>query len=282
MELPAVPLKVPLALYFPFYAGLLAHVLPHAARLFSRRHARAHRLLGLAYLLWITVGLMQLCMSMHTLLDPLAYDLVLGALGMGLTLSAAYEFGHRNVRNEASGALDEQATITHGEMIEHSFYQGLNVAQACFLHAQRAQVGASACRSMHMHTSHATAHAAAAISTVSSHSQPALPARMALLAAVTLPWAFRSRFPINHFSDNFRGKAYSLVRLLYRLKKYQYLLDKHALLHGLNISVAFSGRSFATEGWWRLYWISLNTAYVLEFFLQVGDESQLLRSVRPR
>jgi hypothetical protein len=79
----------------------------------------------------------------------------------------------------------------------------------------------------------------------------------------------------------------TLIGVLYRLKKYQYLLYKHALLHGLNITMALRARPHPTDvpatalaGLWynqtslpdsvqfRLYWISLNTAYVLEFFLQ--------------
>lgn len=55
---------------------------------------------------------------------------------------------------------------------------------------------------------------------------------------------------------------------MYRLKKYQYLLYKHFLLHGLNISVAISGEAIAATPPFRLYWLSLNAAYVLEFFLQ--------------
>lgn len=62
---------------------------------------------------------------------------------------------------------------------------------------------------------------------------------------------------------------YSLpCRTAHRLKKYQYLMYKHCLLHGLNISLALSGRHIAGHRSFRLYWLSLNAAYVLEFFLQ--------------
>ena len=37
------------------------------------------------------------------------------------------------------------------------------------------------------------------------------------------------------------GGSTPLIRVLYRLKKWQYLLYKHALLHGLNASVAVDG-----------------------------------------
>ena len=43
--------------------------------------------------------------------------------------------------------------------------------------------------------------------------------------------------------DNYNKGQYSwsLVSLMYRTKKYQYVFYKHFLLHGLNISVAMSG-----------------------------------------
>lgn len=53
-------------------------------------------------------------------------------LGTALTLTAAFDFraAHSRVRNVASGALDDDATVTFSEMIEHSFYQGQNLVQA--------------------------------------------------------------------------------------------------------------------------------------------------------
>ena len=57
---------------------------------------------------------------------------------------------------------------------------------------------------------------------------------------------------------------------MYKVKKAQYLLYKHCLLHGLNISIVLSESSanIGTSSMWRLHWISLNAAYTLEFFLQ--------------
>jgi hypothetical protein len=40
------------------------------------------------------------------------------------------------------------------------------------------------------------------------------------------------------------------------------------LLHGLNLSVAVGALSLPTRFDFRLYWILLNTSYVMEFFLQ--------------
>jgi hypothetical protein len=86
----------------------------------------------------------------------------------------------------------------------------------------------------------------------------------------------RSRFPVNSFSANYTEqsapRAWSLIGVLYRLKKYQYLLYKHVLLHGLNATLVLTGGNRGpalvhTPGF-RLYWLCLNTAYVMEFFLQ--------------
>ena len=75
-----------------------------------------------------------------------------------------------------------------------------------------------------------------------------------------------------------KATAYTLIGALYRLKKYQYLLYKHLLLHGLNASLAAgvslfasstaASTSLAATQEWRLYWTCLNIAYVHEFFLQ--------------
>ena len=59
----------------------------------------------------------------------------LPALGK-VAYSAAEDFKwlHRNVKNKASGVLDREATVTYNEMIEHVFYQILNLVQILFLH----------------------------------------------------------------------------------------------------------------------------------------------------
>jgi hypothetical protein len=63
--------------------------------------------------------------------------------------------------------------------------------------------------------------------------------------------------------------------LRYRVKKAQYIFYKHVLLHGLNISLAMHGSLDGDQlgiphaPFFRLYWVLLNAAYVLEFFLQV-------------
>lgn len=204
--------------------------------MFSGRYGRRHRVVGLTYLFWLVGGFVDL----HFQHFPcIIYDVVLGILGTLLALSAAFDFkvAHARVQNSASGTLEESATVTYSEMIEHSFYQGLNLIQVVYLHSMK---GA-----------------------------PSAPCRCVLAMLVTAPWWFRSRFPINKFSDNYvKNDPLLHVSILYRLKKYQYLLFKHFLLHGLNVSVAVDSLDIASQTHFRWYWIALNTAYVMEFFLQ--------------
>jgi len=94
--------------------------------------------------------------------------------------------------------------------------------------------------------------------------------RLLAVFLATFPWLFRSRFPVNKFSDNYEKDGMKTwTSVLYRIKKYQYVFYKHFLLHGLNLSVALHNKeSLAPQIYFRLYWISLNAAYVMEFFLQ--------------
>lgn len=212
--------------------------LRHGRRLFLGRHGRSHRLLGLAYLLWLGVGCIHLW---HTGPMPwYAINVVLGVLGVATTQSAAMAFkdAHSRAKNPASGTLDQRAVVTYDEMIEHAFYQGLNLAQVMYLHLVAEVLW--------------------------------LWARVALAMLVILPWWWRGRFPVNSFSANYRSPstANTVVGVMYRVKKAQYLLYKHALLHGLNVSVAVAGLKLAGTPPFQSYWLLLNAAYVMEFFLQ--------------
>lgn len=238
-----------------FFLVLLSKLVQHKLIMFAKRYGRRHAILGLTYLVWLLVGFYGATFYSSTNSysfiygDPiitinqsyswLAYDATLGVLGVLLTISAAIEFKHDHVKNSASGTLDEHATVTNKEMLEHSFYQGLNLVQVLFLHATAGDTNALY--------------------------------RWAAVLLATSPWLVRSRFPIHHFSDNYNKldeRSSGLVRLLYRIKKYQYVFYKHFLLHGLNISVALTGHDLPTATSFRLYWLLLNTAYVMEFFLQ--------------
>lgn len=206
--------------------------------MFRRKHGQKHALNGLVYFIWITTGFV-IYGSEADWVDSLTFDTVLGILGTFLALSAAYEFQHKNVVNVASGTLDAHATVTYNEMIEHSFYQGVNLIQAWYLHAVSQET------------------------TVRT--------RIILLFLVTAPWLIRGKFPVNSFSDNYNkedGKSSDFIRIMYRVKKYQYVFYKHFLLHGLNLSVAIYGYELANKPEFRLYWLLLNLSYVMEFFLQ--------------
>lgn len=251
------------ALLAPFTASLLFITLKHH-EIFTGRHGRLHRLLGAGQLLWLAIGVLDVVngdfptsgsVYGNDQKKRLAYDLILAILGCSLTISAASSFGSRRISNQnrASGALDKDATITRAEMTEHLYYQLLNGLQIVYFHA---------------------------LPWVGTNN---LPARLGLLALVTLPWLLRPLFPVNSFSANWTSspEPWNLVSTLYRIKKLQYVLYKAALLHGLNITAALYptlssqlpgpqpiNQSLPQARVFRLYWICLNAAYVLEFFLQ--------------
>jgi len=203
-----------------------------------KQQGRRHALLGLAYFLWISTGFLNL-LRHEEMVNFLLFDVVLGILGILLPLSAAEDFSHKRIKNIASGTLDAHATVTHSEMIEHSFYQAINLVQVLFFHFAPLYSNWSW--------------------------------RLGALMLATSPWLLRSQFPINKFSDNYNKedeRSSTFIRILYRTKKYQYVFYKHFLLHGLNISVAYSGIIMTNRFDFRLYWILLNTSYVMEFFLQ--------------
>jgi hypothetical protein len=196
-----------------YFIMLACAVLQHPMVFFGR-FGRQHRLMGLWHLSLLVIGLSD---QFHSapLFAPFTYDILLGISGTVLTLTAARDFrvAHADIKNVASGALEVTSTITVKEMIEHAFYQGLNLAQIIFLH--------------------------------SIQPSQSLSMRLMLLALVTSPWLLRPWFPVHSFSHNYSkpGAAdpRSLIGILYRLKKYQYVFYKHVLLHGLNVSVAISG-----------------------------------------
>jgi hypothetical protein len=135
-------------------------------------------------------------------------------------------------------------------MLEHVFYQLVNLVQIVYLHS---------------------------VSPATS-----LGGRLVMAAAVSCVWLLRDLFPVNSFSTNYDcetadPRSTDTVRRLYRIKKYQYVFYKHFLLHGLNISVAISGASLASDSHFRIYWLLLNTSYVMEFFLQTLVKKQYLQ-----
>ena len=263
-------------------------------KLFFDKHGRHHRLLGALNLLWLVIGISNfivyqpikyIATSDHSddidsinqkninsyAIQCLTYDIILGILGILSTLTAAINFPHKYITNKPgeSGTLSNYAIVTQSEMVEHSYYQIVNLCQAVYLHMITYWV----------------------VSDVSS-------SRLILLLLVTLPWAVRRKFPVNSFSANwttkqqqsdtiskekfkvFKRSSNNHINNMYRIKKWQYVFYKHVILHGLNISIAFPREGISsltnidnidlplpltTE--WRIFWIALNTSYVMEFFL---------------
>ena len=299
-EFMSQPYALPTAAMALFLLELvITLVAPNFGRLFLPRYGRRHRAMGAVYIAVLIVGLTDIAARVssgsddgesagsgaggawfHALGFPMdrpgrvAFDVLLGVAGTTLTLTAAYDFKHAHeedrVRNKASGPLDPDQTVTFEEMLEHSFYQALNLCQVAFLHlVARVDERDRALGRRHM-------------------SLGSLAPRLTLLSAVTVPWVFRGAFPTNRFSDNYDAKKgrdpWGVTSVLYRMKKYQYVFYKHFMLHGLNVGVAIDGfdglRKPRTGGTpigrislvnatpFRLYWLGLNAAYVMEFFLQ--------------
>ena len=254
---PLQPLEqAALLLLAPFALALLAAIARRPS-IFVRRHGRAHRLLGAAHLAWLALGLADVAtFAPQRRAARLAHDVVLGTQGTALTLAAASAFDEkrRGPRQKfASGALDEAAVVSRDEMLEHAFYQLLNLVQVLYLHALPA-CGA------------------------------AVAPRLGLCLMATAPWLARAAFPVHSFSANYVTSG-PREAVLYRLKKWQYVAYKHALLHGLNLSAALATAqhdSLPQQCFFRLYWQCLNAAYVLEFFMQSRACPNLVVACLPR
>lgn len=236
------------AALFTFFARILVTIASNP-QMITRRYGRVHRVAGLICLGYLMLGIADA----RPMLKPYVsipnelvfwYDVGLSVVGFATAFSAAKEFGGAAVHqkgSEASGILDEHATVSTAEMMEHCFYQLLNLCQILYLYAI-AQLGRSPL------------------------------ARACLCVLMLLPWLVRGRFPINSFSANYAkpgvGGSTPLIRVLYRMKKYQYVFYKHALLHGVNVTVAIDGGALVATPYFRTYWLCLNIAYVNEFFMQ--------------
>jgi hypothetical protein len=222
--------------------------------LFGQRHGWRHRLCGGLNFAWLVAGCCTIGQQCSSRRFALCYDIALACFGIAATLTAARDFPHRYVSNPdgQSGTLSRQAIVTQSEMVEHSFYQGLNLCQALYLH-----------------------YSAKSQQTESAGAE-ALLFRWIALLAVTAPWWMRRQFPVHSFSDNWKKVDHAKKEeiALYKVKKAQYMFGKHVILHGLNLTVCChgNGATFVSDlissASWRIFWICLNTAYVMEFFLQ--------------
>ena len=217
--------------------------LRNVVALFLDPQGWTHRVAGGALFLWLVCGA-YLVPKVTNQSTWFLYDFTLGILGILATLTAARDFPHRHVKNSPgqSGTLERKAIVTQAEMVEHSFYQGLNLVQAMYLHCMQ-------------------------------HFPWNSPyARLVALWLVTAPWLVRNRFPVHSFSNNWKHDNESSTEiLLYQIKKWQYVFYKHAVFHGINISVALCRNKqqvLVTSPSWRIFWLALYTSYVMEFFLQ--------------
>eukprot|EP00542_Grammatophora_oceanica_P014024 CAMPEP_0194032294 /NCGR_PEP_ID=MMETSP0009_2-20130614/5268_1 /TAXON_ID=210454 /ORGANISM="Grammatophora oceanica, Strain CCMP 410" /LENGTH=367 /DNA_ID=CAMNT_0038672687 /DNA_START=36 /DNA_END=1139 /DNA_ORIENTATION=+ len=254
---------------FLFLISVLA--LRRGKGLFLQRHGWSHRLAGLLLLIWLIIGVMFVVVDVRqdqptvtlSRLHILLYDVVLGCLGTAATLSAARDFPHKYVKNARkgqSGTLEEAAIVTQSEMIEHSFYQFLNLWQALYLHSVAS-----------------TTLSASSAGVVDGDSMLWSLLSWTALGIVTLPWWVRkSWFPVHSFSANWKTNSMeedtrlrsSVELLLYRIKKWQYVFYKHVILHGVNLTLATRPSQLVHTRSWRIFWIALNMSYVMEFFLQ--------------
>lgn len=146
-----------------------------------------HAWLGVVHLLLLSVGFLH-ALGVWELPNAMLVLVPLAIVGVLLPLSAARDFKHVNVRNHASGTMDEHATVTRDEMLEHAFYQGLHVVQLCFL--------------MFI------------VPAMNERSASRFVRSMAMLVFATSPWLVRRLFPVNSFSKLTENVVY-LFNLLF-------------------------------------------------------------------
>ena len=250
-----------------FLGIVIVICLANSPTLFFQSHGWSHRLAGAVHLAWLSLGaITSYTTSSSSSRDFFfLYDVLLGVFGTVATLSAARDFPHKLVKNTKgqSGTLHRKAIVTQEEMLEHSFYQVLNLVQSVYLHASA--------RIRHQHHD--------------KNELQTLLVRLALLWLATLPWAIRHWFPVHSFSSNwklYKRQSNESEVIMYRIKKAQYLFYKHVILHGVNISVAVDSSTAEDESMipysisWRIFWILLNLSYVMEFFLQTLVKRRIL------
>lgn len=257
-----------------FFACILAIIAFNFFKLVWDVHGIRHRCMGLFHFIWLILGALHvlwyssdnqsatsdtIIYSNKYAMECLGYDVLLGVSGILTTLTAAADFPHKYVskRNAPgqSGTLSPHAMVTHAEMIEHSFYQFINLVQALYLHC-------------------------------TSQLALSLPFRLLAVWIATSPWYARSLFPVHSFSQNWKHhgderQTHGSFEWMYKIKKVQYIFYKHVILHGIHIAQAtyrsnprgigdsdsYSSSTIVLHHSWRLFWILLNTSYVMEFFL---------------
>jgi len=294
-----------------FLGAVVAIALRHFGTLFWDHHGWRHRVAGGLLLAWLVVGCVGCCclripqqqqqdesLASYPLetdaperynsvaLFFLIYDVALGVLGITATITAALDFPHRYVSNAPgqSGTLSETAMVTQAEMLEHLFYQCLNLCQALYLHV-------TAYYNDYYYRKQQKQQVPVVL---------LWETRWLALFLATAPWLVRHRFPVHSFSQNWKNQKKlefstqedshpdtqqhqqqeEIALLLYKIKKAQYLFYKHVILHGVNLTVFLAAavdddnnyrsqpQQLVRTPAWRVFWICLNASYVMEFFLQ--------------
>lgn len=184
-----------------FLALVILIAIRQSNRLFFQKHGLSHRIAGAFHLIWLFVGAFSIVTmtsssspSQQQISPPtmklhiFCYDVILGLLGVTATLTAAKDFPHKLVSNTIgqSGTLHRKAIVTQAEMIEHAYYQFLNLWQILYLH------------SLHICNSKIQ--------------------KLSFLWIVTSPWMFRHCLPVHSFSNNWK--------LYQKEKKQQYTNSK--------------------------------------------------------
>lgn len=115
------------------------------------------------------------------------------------------------------------------------------------------------------------------------HSSTSISSKPILLSIIfvlqSTIWLFRDYFPTHSFMENYKNQIANnnrekFILFLYRMKKWQFVFYKHFLLHGLTITTFLNliqnefEISFLNQTYFQVYWLTLNTSYVMEFFLQ--------------
>ena len=190
--------------------------------LFLQWHGWSHRLAGGMHLCWIIIGTIYVVQNHSVAVDSgegnlttessvsdswryetFIYDMVLGCLGIITTMTASKDFPHKYVTNAQgqSGTLHSTAIVTQSEMIEHCFYQFLNLWQSLYLHTM--------------------SYYNDKVSYTLSNSQDSqkepnsymfgtmddvidLFCRLGMLWIVTSPWLVRHKLPVHSFSHNWK------------------------------------------------------------------------------
>jgi hypothetical protein len=230
------------------YFVVLLLVSVRSARAFTGKFGRRHRLCGLAHLGVLCLRARDVVVVADARgggdVESVMFDLALFVSGLALTLTAHADFAKAHaaaeLRQSASGPLHAKTTVTGSEMLEHAFYQIVNGFQIAYVHIVRREWFRTLPVAM----------------------------RCAGALAATSIWWTRSAYPVNSFSSNYSAGMPDIESVLYRMKKWQYVLYKTVLLHGLNVSLAVRPVDLPSTLAWKMYWLLLNAAYVLEFFLQ--------------